>query len=262
MKAKASDFRASARNALTGKWGLAVVAGLIASAFGVVSSGGGNVSFNFNSNEGVTYPDLGEIIQTLLPVLIVILLFGLASAVVFSMVASVISVGYAKFNLDLIDKKEINIKTLFIYFPQIIRTFVTSLLVSIYVLLWTLLFIIPGIIASYSYAMVPYILAENPSLKASEVLTESRRMMKGNRWRLFCLEISFIGWMILCIFTLGIGNLFLNPYMSAARADFYREVSDTDPSKTLSQPEEDYPIDFDAILAKRKEREGNYYHNN
>lgn len=95
------------------------------------------------------------------------------------------------------------------------------------ILLWTLLFIIPGIVASYSYAMTGYILAEDPDLTASQAIQRSKEMMRGNRWRLFCLQLSFIGWIILCLFTFGIGNLFLNPYQTAADAAFYREISGT-----------------------------------
>lgn len=87
-----------------------------------------------------------------------------------------------------------------------------------------LLLIIPGIMASYSYAMTGYILAEHPELTASEAIAQSKDMMAGNRWRLFCLQFSFIGWDILCALTLGIGNLALRPYRHAAEAAFYREL--------------------------------------
>ena len=98
-------------------------------------------------------------------------------------------------------------------------------LINLYIFLWTLLFIIPGIIASYSYSMTHYIMAENPEYGVNEAIAASKEMMRGNRWRLFCLRFSFIGWSILCIFTLGIGYLWLNPYMEAANAAFYKEIS-------------------------------------
>ena len=90
------------------------------------------------------------------------------------------------------------------------------------------LFIIPGVIASYSYAMTDYILTENPELTAKEAIEKSKDMMEGNRWRLFCLEISFFGWVILSLLTLGIGSLWLTPYKEASMAAFYREVSGTE----------------------------------
>ena len=105
--------------------------------------------------------------------------------------------------------------------------------------LWSLLFIIPGIIASYSYAMIPYIQAEHPEMAPGDVLARSKEMMEGNRWRLFCLQFSFIGWSILSSLTLGIGNLWLTPYKQAATAAFYRDISGTE--YTVS-PEEHEPV--------------------
>lgn len=77
--------------------------------------------------------------------------------------------------------------------------------------------------------MTDYILAENPSLSASEAINQSKSMMSGNKWRLFCLEFSFIGWGFLAALTFGIGNLWLTPYRHAAEAAFYREISGTSP---------------------------------
>ena len=91
-----------------------------------------------------------------------------------------------------------------------------------------MLFIIPGIIANYSYAMTGFILAEYPEMTAGEAIERSKEMMDGNRFRLFCLQLSFIGWSILCSFTFGIGNLWLRPYRQAATAAFYREISGTE----------------------------------
>ena len=100
-----------------------------------------------------------------------------------------------------------------------------QLLVSIYTFLWTLLFIIPGFIAAFSYAMTPYILEENPYMPINDAIRQSKEMMRGNKWRLFCLEISFIGWAILCLLTCGIGFLWLTPYYNAAICAFYYDIS-------------------------------------
>lgn len=75
--------------------------------------------------------------------------------------------------------------------------------------------------------MTDYILAENPDITASEAIERSKSMMYGNRWRLFCLQFSFIGWSILASLTFGIGNLWLTPYRQATTAAFYREISGT-----------------------------------
>ena len=87
------------------------------------------------------------------------------------------------------------------------------------------MFIIPGLIAAYRYAMADYALCENSEMGVRDALRESSRMMKGNKWKLFCLELSFIGWRILSIFTFGVGQLFLAPYVGQAVAAFYHHVS-------------------------------------
>ena len=76
-----------------------------------------------------------------------------------------------------------------------------------YILLWSLLLIVPGIMATYSYAMTDYILAEHPELTASEAIAQSKALMDGSRWRLFCLHLSFIGWGIVGSLCLGVGTL-------------------------------------------------------
>ena len=104
------------------------------------------------------------------------------------------------------------------------RVLGTSLLMTLYIILWCLLLIIPGIIKSYSYAMTPYIMNDRPDLDADDCIHESRKMMRGYKWKLFCLDLSFIGWAILCLFTLGIGFLWLQPYIEASHAKFYEEL--------------------------------------
>ena len=99
-----------------------------------------------------------------------------------------------------------------------------NLLMAIFIFLWSLLFIIPGIIKIFSYAMTPYILEEHPELSANDAIDHSRAMMKGHKFDLFWLYLSFIGWYILAFFTFGIGGLWLSPYMSTSRAGFYEDV--------------------------------------
>ncbi len=98
-------------------------------------------------------------------------------------------------------------------------------LVFLYIFLWTLLFFIPGIIKGYSYALTQYISIDNQELKADECINQSIRMMNGNKWRLFLLDLSFIGWYLLAIFlTLGIGLLWVAPYHETARILFYEDL--------------------------------------
>ncbi len=96
---------------------------------------------------------------------------------------------------------------------------------SLFTLLWSLLFWIPGIIKSFSYSMTPYILGDCPNVKAQDALKLSMRMMHGYKGELFVLYLSFIGWMILCSFTFGLLYiLYVGPYMELTKAGFYGKV--------------------------------------
>lgn len=98
----------------------------------------------------------------------------------------------------------------------------TILLKNVYIFLWTLLLIVPGIVKAYQYRMVEYILAENPEMSTKEVLAKSRAMMKGNKWKAFVLDLSFIGWYLLAVITLGIvGIFYVGPYKQMTNAALY-----------------------------------------
>lgn len=235
----AEDFRSEARNALSGKWKIAVLVGLVAILLGAVEGMGPELKVNIDlSSVNARLTFMGQTIFSIRDGInssIGALLIGsftsiiiLALGAVYLVLGSVVAIGYAKFNLNLVDCEDGSFEDLFAYFAYWQRAVAARLLRSIYVLLWSLLFIIPGVMASYSYAMTEYILADHPELSASEAISRSKQMMEGNRWRLFCLQFSFIGWSILCSFTFGIGNLWLTPYKKAATAVFYREVSGTE----------------------------------
>lgn len=115
------------------------------------------------------------------------------------------------------------------------RLWVTILLMYVYKSLWALLFIIPGIIKGYAYAMTPFILNDNPDLRANEAIELSMAMMNGHKWDLFCLKLSFIGWVLLCIFTFGIGYLWLIPYRYTSYAVFYEDVKAEFGSRAIAQ---------------------------
>ena len=234
----AADFRQNARDALRGKWTIAVLVGLVATLLGGAGSGGPEVKLNIDgSGAHASFEFAGQTIFStggglnsdigafLVGSAIYITIAAIAMAVVYFVLGSIISVGYARFNLDLVDGGNPSFETLFGYFSYWKTTAVARLLQSLYVLLWSLLFIIPGIMASYSYAMTEFILAEHPELTAGEAIAQSKEMMSGNRWRLFCLHFSFIGWDILCTLTMGIGHLWLRPYRQVADAVFYREIT-------------------------------------
>lgn len=109
-------------------------------------------------------------------------------------------------------------------FKEYSRYLGTSVLTTVYILLWCLLLIIPGIIMGYAYSMTPYIMHDHPELSASECIARSKQMMNGYKWKLFLLDLSFIGWLLLCILTLGILTLWISPWMACSRVKFYEEL--------------------------------------
>lgn len=102
---------------------------------------------------------------------------------------------------------------------------VTMLLRDLFTALWFCLFIVPGVVKLYSYRMVPYILAEEPGVGATEAITRSRQMMKGNKWKAFVLDLSFLGWFLLAALTCGVVNvLWTQPYVEATDAELYKAI--------------------------------------
>ena len=87
-------------------------------------------------------------------------------------------------------------------------------------------FVIPGIIAVYKYSMAPYILMDHPEMTGGEAITASKNLMKGKKWKLFCVEFSFIGWCLLGALTFGIAYIWIGPYMQATMAAFYEDIKD------------------------------------
>lgn len=236
----AQDFRRQAKEALRGKWFIALIAGVIASLLGGLNGmGGASVRFSVSTPEGgsgTVVPPTGggdvnvseeflEILGIFLIIFGVVMVVAIIMSIVYLIIGGAVGIGYSNFNLDIIDGREARIGTLFDSFDQWKTGFVARLLSSIYVTFWSMLFLIPGVIASYSYSMMHFVMAENPDMSANEAIRESKRLMKGNKWRFFCLQLSFIGWELLAIFfTAGIGLLWVVPYQQAAYAAFYRDI--------------------------------------
>ena len=133
----------------------------------------------------------------------------------------------------------VKIEQLFDGFKDYSRVVLTNLLQGIYIFLWTLLLFIPGIIKSFSYSLTNFILKDYPELKYNGAIELSMAMMKGHKFELFCLSLSFIGWMLLGILTLGIGFLWITPYINTALAHFYEHVKEEyEKSILINQSEE------------------------
>lgn len=252
MKVSA-DYRMLALDALRGKWKTAVLTGVAASALGAtIVSGTSSVTSNSNQYDGIDFemfsqPNGGHLLAVLLAGIV---LWGIFTLIV----GGAVRLGYARFNLNLADGKDAAFSDLFSQKDRLWDGFCMKFLQGLYIALWSLLLVIPGVVKTYSYAMTPYIMAEHPSLTANEAITESRRIMDGNKWRLFCLDFSFIGWELLCALPmyagyflflnnfsgseamaisivlllavpLSIGFFFVRPYEEAAWATFYRDIT-------------------------------------
>lgn len=189
MIKKACELRAEARASLSHNWGGAIVNVIVYSCVNVIGS---------------FIPMVGSIIQLLLLPL---------------------SYGYnGAFLSNSRTKQSFSVQNLFEGFQDYGRIFGTLLLQGVYTVLWTLLLIVPGVIKAYSYAMTVYILKDEPELKFNSAIEKSMAMMDGHKFELFYLQLTFIGWALLSILTLGIGFLWLTPYTASATAHFYNEV--------------------------------------
>lgn len=170
--------------------------------------------------------------------------FTLASiviAIVLITLGFVAEVGQSRFFLDGF-KGDVNISKLFSAFnsKEYLPVVKAQLLRSIYIFLWTLLFIIPGIIKSIEYRFVPYILAENSNLTPSEAISRSRELTRGHKMEIFVLGLSFFWWYLLGAITWGIGLFFINPYIEATYARLYN---------VLSKKDLDYEfVDFNKVI--------------
>lgn len=226
------DYRQYAYEKLRGNWVQAVIVSFIATILGgnIFGSGvGSNISMNQAEQDNIleiTNMVAPEMIEVMIVAVSIIAIVAMISFWIWMIVGGCVRIGNARFQLDLMRNNELEIGTIFSGFNRFKTGFGLNFWTTFYILAWTLLFIIPGIVASYKYVMAPFILVDNPEMTAGEAITASKELMKGNKGRLFCLSLSFIGWMFLSILTLGLGNLFLIPYMEASVAAFYCDIKD------------------------------------
>lgn len=251
----ARHFRSIARKSLRGFWALTIGVTLVALLLG------GGVDFASGSVSGgritSSYRDSGEYYSVYIEepgfsmsrtflntpaisrALAVIVPVVTALAVIQLLIGGAIDLGLKRYNLDLLTRENPPaFATLFSRFCIWGRAFGLQLMTSLLTFLWSLLFIIPGIVATYRYALAPYLMAENPDMGVMEAIGRSKELMMGNKWRLFCLQLSFIGWNLVCVLTLGIGYLWLAPYQNAAETAFYLEVT----GRADAMPQPDLPV--------------------
>lgn len=232
----ARQFREVAWNKLTNRYWWAVLVTLVAMALGGLHASI-NLDWSFDladpeewqrffsrihgSEAGVYLWQAARSI--LLPLTSIATVYGAAAFIV----GGAVELGYDLYFLELYRSAETpQFETLFARFTIFARALGLRLLMWIKTLLWTLLFIVPGIIASLRYAMAPFLVAEYPDITANDAIERSKQLMIGNKWRLFCLRFSFIGWYLLSgLVPFGVGPVLLSPYTTAADTAFYLELT-------------------------------------
>ena len=223
---KSKELRTKAWESLKGKYWMAFAVIIVTGLIG--SIGNAFISFGQQLGEVLGMVEPAELDSTMAIGALVLSGVVIISAIIGGLysifVTDALTVGTCNYFIKNTDSKP-SFKDIFSGFKvKYGRNIGTLLLAGIKTFLWTLLFIIPGIIKSYEYSIIPYILADDPEISSKDAFKKAKQMMKGNKWRLFKLEFSFIGWFVLCVLTLGIGTFFLIPYVSAATAEFYAEL--------------------------------------
>lgn len=178
-----------ARESLKGKWGLAI---------------GTFVVYMIISGGLQAIPDAGPIASLI--------------------ISGPFALGAAIFSLSISRNQDAQLEQIFYGFKNFGTALGAYLLMILFILLWMLLLIIPGIIAALSYSMTFYILADDNSIGAMDAIKKSKKMMDGYKWKYFCLGLRLFGWALVCVLTLGIGFLWLIPYAQVSVAKFYDDV--------------------------------------
>ena len=191
------DFRKIARENLRGRWFPAIVVGFLGGLLGAVM----DVSYSTEifTQTGTSNTDALDqlksagVYDAILPFLIGLGITLIAMVLIQLVIGGAVTLGYAQFFLNVIDDNDPSVGNLFSHIRRLWEGFCMQFFRGMMVMLWSILFVIPGYIALYRYAMTPYIMAENEDLSVMEAITESKRIMMGNKWRLFCLDVSFFG---------------------------------------------------------------------
>ena len=229
----ASELRQIARQRLDGKWGTSLVVSLLAALLGCYGTYF-TVSYSVDSTgelfDGATL-NLATLFRSLfgtdmgilVPLLSISAAIASAVGIARLIVGGAAQLGLCSYYNRLIKGETPQVSELFSRFSFFGKALLLNLYTALLTFLWSLLLVIPGIIATYRYSLAFYVLCDNPEMSVTECVNESKRLMDGHKGRLFCLHLSFIGWRLLSALTLGIGDLWLNPYVSAATSAFYLE---------------------------------------
>ena len=241
----ASEHRTRARNALKGNWLWAALTTLVASLLGGIATAGGsaNAEYHFKETDiGGMDEALGNIIAEYMPLIGGAAIIGLAIGAIFLFLGSVVGLGYRKYTLSLIDGEPAEFRMLFSQFHRLWPAVRMRLLMEAVILVpvivvvpmmvfaWGLgiilliVYLVAVIYVSFGLVLAEFAMVEDEHCGAREALRRSWALMTGRRIDYCFLGLSFFGWMLLSVFTFGIGGLFLTPYMQVAYASFYREM--------------------------------------
>ena len=208
------ELMAEARMVLSGNWGMAVLGYFLYIAltmsFSVFVMGSTFFVAAVAGLNGGSVESAGNAI-------------GQVSNIVQFLIAGALAVGFCSFFLGIVQDAEARLERLFTGFCRFWKSFAVYFFYTLFICLWMLLLIIPGIIASFRYAMAFFIIADDEDCGPLEAIGRSKEMMAGNKWKFFCLHWRFLGWGILCAI-LPIGFLWLVPYMQTSFAKFYEDV--------------------------------------
>jgi len=237
MMKRISELKNEALNSLRGSWLISIlsffllsmiisfVVSIIVSIFmGVAFLILGISGFDLNSIFSPTISNNPSIYDFKYLIIFYLIYFILLFAII--IISSPLSIGYFSYTLKLARDKNKDINNVFDGVKIFKKSLICYTLVFIYQMLWSFLFIIPGIIASLRYSQAFYILFENPDISPSEAISQSSKMMEGYKLKYFLLSLSFIGWYILSIFTLFIGTYIIYPYQYVTFAHFYLNLKD------------------------------------
>ena len=228
-----TELKEKGKTAFKANYWRSVLSALIIAAFtGGLTIASRSSSEDPNTQEAInnlisgnfTPEEVGIIVAAVVGIVSISMIIGLLLKI---FLINPLTVGaYGFFKENNIDSENASLDVIKDSFNDYGRVFITLFLRDLFLFLWTCLFIVPGIVKSYSYRMVPFILRDNPELSGTEAITRSRQMMKGNKWKTFVFDLSYIGWKILGAITLGMVNIFwTNPYKENANAVLYLKLS-------------------------------------
>ncbi|MCR4591012.1 MAG: DUF975 family protein [Lachnospiraceae bacterium] len=223
------ELKERGKAAMKANYGMAVVVSLIMTvlAGGSGAYTGSNVSKNAGDavkNSGIAPEALVAIMAAVVSIAVIIMIAGFVLKV---FLFNPLYVGCRNFFIKNSEAPAQLGEVGRAFQPSWMNNVLTMFLTDLFLGLWFCVFIIPGFVKIYSYRLVPYIMAENPDLKGTEAITLSRQYMKGNKWKAFCFDISFVGWWLLSLITCGILEvLYVGPYYNCACAELYKAIRD------------------------------------